>query len=519
MVSQLIWASILLAMNIKPVIQLGRSSGILLHITSLPSPYGIGDLGPEAFKFIDFLVETKQKLWQILPIYQTNSPSPYSSVSAFAGHSWLISPDKLLESGLISKDDLISIDRSRFNQSYVHFHQYNDSIWSEWPESLSKREEYALKTIRELERDRIEYYVFVQYIFDQQWKDLRKYANSSKIKIIGDIPMYVDYDSADVWSNSYMFQLDHNDTMKPIFVAGFPSDQGSNKGQNWNMPIYDWNNDNVRKDLFDWWIKRLRRKLSTVDFLRIDHFRGLISHYVIPVDIITQEPNTTEAYWVKTPGHEFLTAITESLGSHIPIIVEDLGDLKPEVFELRDHFHLCGVRILQMGFYSDSTNIYAPHNYIPNSVAYTGAHDNPTILQWWTEEASEKEKRQFIDYIRRPIEGDKELINGLELEKHLDKHICWYFIQILFQSAANGAIVQMQDLLNSLTRMNIPGTESDIEYDGPQNWSWRFEWSQLTSNIRIRLKELTQMYGRDLTYDKTISSEDMTLKNDSTSPL
>ncbi|CAF4443281.1 unnamed protein product, partial [Rotaria sp. Silwood2] len=335
--------------NIKPVIQLGRSSGILLHITSLPSPYGIGDLGPEAFKFIDFLVETKQKLWQILPIYQTNSPSPYSGVSAFAGHSWLISPDKLLDSGLISKDDLISIDRSRFNQSYANFQQYNDSIWSEWPESLRRREQYALKTIRELERDRIEYYVFVQYIFDQQWKDLRKYVNDSKIKIIDDIPMYVDYDSADVWSNSYMFRLDHNDTMKPTFVAGVPSDQGPNKGQIWNMPIYDWNNDNVRKDLFDWWIKRLHKKLSTVDFLRIDHFRGLIAHYVIPVDIITQEPNTTEAYWVKTPGHEFLTAITESLGSDIPVIVEDLGNLKPEVFELRDRFHLCGVRILQMG--------------------------------------------------------------------------------------------------------------------------------------------------------------------------
>ncbi|CAF4322232.1 unnamed protein product [Rotaria sp. Silwood2] len=487
--------------NIKLAIQLERSSGILLHITSLPSPYGIGDLGPDAFKFIDFLVEIKQKLWQVLPIYQTNSPSPYSSVSAFAGHSWLISPDKLLESGLISKDDLKSIEQSRFNQSYVNFHQYNDSIWSEWSESLRRHESYALQTIRELERDRIEYYVFVQYIFDQQWKGLRKYANDSRIKIIGDIPMYIDYDSVDVWSNSFMFQLDHNDTMKPTVVAGFPPDQGSEKGQNWNMPIYDWNNDNVRKDLFDWWIKRLRRKLSIVDFLRIDHFRGLISHYVIPVDIITQEPNITEADWVKTPGHEFLMAITESFGSDIPIIVEDLGDLKPEVFELRDRFHLCGVRILQMGFYSDSTNIYAPHNYIPNSVAYTG------------------KKRQFIEYIRRPIEGDKELINGLKLEKHLEKYISWYFIQILLQSAANGAIIPMHDLLSSLKRMNIPGTESNIEYDGPQNWSWRFKWSQLTSDIRIRLKELTQMYGRDLTYDKTISLEDMTIKNDSISTL
>ncbi|CAF1480965.1 unnamed protein product [Rotaria sp. Silwood1] len=375
--------------------QLKRSSGILLHITSLPSSYGIGDVGPEAFKFIDFLVETKQKLWQTLPIYPINSPSPYSSLSAFAGNSWLISPDKLLEANLISKDDLKSIDRSKFNNAYSSeilndFFQrekywidnftlfmtikekYKNSTWSDWPEPLRRREQTALQRIRKLKKDRIKYYLFVQYIFDQQWNDLKKYANDSNIKIIGDIPMYIDYDSVDVWANSHIFQLDHNDTMKPTVIAGVPPEHKSDILQNWNMPIYDWNNKNARQDLFDWWIKRLRRTLSIVDLVRIDHFRGLESHYVMPVDIETQELNISQAHWVKTPGHELLTAVTESLGSDIPLIVEDLGNVTPEVFELRDRFQLFGIKILQMGFYQDSDNIYSPHNYIPSSIAYTG---------------------------------------------------------------------------------------------------------------------------------------------------
>ncbi|CAF4379542.1 unnamed protein product, partial [Rotaria sp. Silwood2] len=374
---------------------------------------------------------------------------------------------------------------------------HKNSTWSDWPVPLRRHEQTALQTIRELEKDRIEY------------------ANEFKIKIIGDIPMYIDYDSVDVWSNSHIFQLYHNDTMKSTVLAGFPPDDISDTGQNWNMPIYDWNNEDVRKDLFDWWIKRLRRTLSTVDLLRFDHFRGLESHYVIPVDIDTQELNFSQAHWVKTPGYELLTAITETFGSDIPVIVEDLGNITSEVVELRDRFHLFGVKILQMGFYNDSENIYSPHNYIPNSVAYTGTHDYPTILQWWIEKASEKEKHQFIEYIRRPIDGHKELIDGLKLEKHVDKYICWYFIQVLLQSASNGTIIQMQDLLNIPTRMNKPGTASDVEHNGPQNWSWRFEWSQLTSDTRIRLKKLTQMYGRDLKYGKSIPSEDMAMKNDS----
>ncbi|CAF1070831.1 unnamed protein product [Rotaria sordida] len=402
--------------------QLERSSGILLHITSLPSSFGIGDFGPEAFKFIDFLAETKQKLWQTLPICPTNSPSPYSSLSAFAGHSWLISPDKLLENKPLTKDDLKSIDQSKFNNSYVNFDEvkkikeqllekayvnfknnnkqaqeilndffqreqywiddftlfmtikekHKDTIWCDWPEPLRRREQTALQMIRQLEKDRIEYYLFVQYIFDQQWKELKKYANDSKIKIIGDMPIYVDFDSVDVWSNSLIFQLDHDDTMKPTVIAGFPPDHSSSTIQNWNMPVYDWNNENVRKDLFDWWIKRLRKALTIDDLLRIDHFRGLEAHYIIPVDIKTQKPNTSQAHWVKTPGHELLTAVTKSLGSDIPLIVEDLGDVTPEVFELRDRFQLYGVKILQMGFYYDTDNMYCPHNYTPNSVAYTG---------------------------------------------------------------------------------------------------------------------------------------------------
>ncbi|CAF1201455.1 unnamed protein product [Adineta steineri] len=545
--------------------ELERSSGILVHITSLPSLYGIGDIGQEAYKFIDILVETKQKLWQILPICPTTSPSPYSSISAFGGHSWLISPDKLIEDNYLSKDDLKSINQSKLNNSYVNFNEvkkfkeellkkayenflnnnkqsqeilneffqrekywiddftlfmtikekYENDAWCDWPEPLRRREESALEMIRQINKDRIQYYLFVQYIFHSQWFQLKKYANDSKIKIVGDMPIYVDYNSADVWSNTDLFQLDHQDTMKPTVLAGFPADHSSTTVQNWNMPIYNWNDENIKPRLFNWWIKRLKKTLSFVDLLRIDHFRGLESHYVIPVNSKTQIPIESQAHWVKTPGYEFFTAITNELGSDIPLICEDLGDVTEEVFALRDHFKFHGVKILQMGFYYDPDNMYCPHHYNPHSIAYTGTHDNPTTLEWWTKKASSKEKEQFIEYIRRPIEGDKELINNIKLEKHVDKHICWYFIQMIMQSSSNGALFQIQDLLNVETRMNEPGIPSDIEHDGPQNWSWRFQWSDLTTDIRNRLTRLTQMYGRDLKYGKSIPPNDMIMKDES----
>ncbi|CAF3187358.1 unnamed protein product [Rotaria sp. Silwood2] len=409
--------------------EIERLSSILVHISSLPSSYGIGDFGPEAYKFIDFLVETRQKIWQILPITPTNSPSPYSN-----------------------------------------------GTWADWPDSLRRHQSSALDDIRQQQKDRIQYHLFVQYVFHQQRFELKKYANDHHIKIVGDMPIYIDYDSVDVWAHADLFQLDEN-TMKPT------------------------------------WIERLRYALTSVDLLRIDHFRGLESHYVIPVDITTQKPKMSEAKWVKTPGDEFFTAVTRALDDDVPLIIEDIGALTAQVFELRDRFKLHGIRIGQKGFKFDADNMYAPHNYIPRLVAYTSSHDNPTVIQWWTKEASSQEKHHFIDYIRRPIEGQNETIDGLTLEKHVDKHICWYLIQLIMQSASNVAIIQMQDILNVETRMNEPGSTSDMDHDGPQNWSWRFQWSQLTSDIRKRLKTFTQMYGRDLKHGKCVPPEDMVMKD------
>ncbi|CAF1254028.1 unnamed protein product [Rotaria sordida] len=542
--------------------EIERSSGILVHISSLPSSYGIGDFGSQAYKFIDFLVETRQKIWQILPITPTQSPSPYSGMSAFGGHWWLISPEKLVENNFLSKNDLKMIDLSKFHDDYVaykdvrnlkeellgkayeHFkmndkeaenklkdffeqqrywiddftlfltikEQYENGTWADWPDPLRRHQSSALDQIRQEQKDRIQYHLFVQYVFHQQWFELKKYANNQYVKIMGDMPIYIDYDSVDVWAHADLFQLDKENTMKPTVISGFPPDQGAD-AQIWNMPIYNWNDDNVKPRLFDWWIERLRHALNTVDMLRIDHFRGLESHYVIPVDIKTQKPKMSEARWIKTPGDEFFTTITRTLGKDVPLIIEDIGALTPEVLELRDRFQLHGVRIAQKGFTYDADNMYAPHNFIPRSFAYTGSHDNPTTLQWWTKEASSKEKRQFIDYIRRPIGGQDELIDGLTLEKHVDKHICWYLIQLVMQSASNAAIIQIQDILNVATRMNEPGSSADMDHNGPQNWSWRFQWSQLTSDIRTRLKKLTQMYGRDLKYGKSIPPDDMVMKD------
>ncbi|CAF3976288.1 unnamed protein product [Rotaria sordida] len=401
--------------------EIERSSGILVHISSLPSSYGIGDFGPQAYKFIDFLVETRQKIWQILPITPTQSPSPYSGMSAFGGHWWLISPEKLVENNFLSKNDLKMIDLSKFHDDYVaykdvrnlkeellgkayeHFkmndkeaenklkdffeqqrywiddftlfltikEQYENGTWADWPDPLRRHQSSALDQIRQEQKDRIQYHLFVQYVFHQQWFELKKYANNQHVKIMGDMPIYIDYDSVDVWAHADLFQLDKENTMKPTVISGFPPDQGAD-AQIWNMPIYNWNDDNVKPRLFDWWIERLRHALNTVDMLRIDHFRGLESHYVIPVDIKTQKPKMSEARWIKTPGDEFFTAITRTLGKDVSLIIEDIGALTPEVLELRDRFQLHGVRIAQKGFTYDADNMYAPHNFIPRSVAYTG---------------------------------------------------------------------------------------------------------------------------------------------------
>ncbi|CAF3027600.1 unnamed protein product [Rotaria sp. Silwood2] len=447
-----------------------RVSGILLHITSLPGPYGIGDFGSEAYSFIKMLFETDQKVWQILPLTPTENCSPYSGTSAFAGHSLLISLDKLVDMNLLSREDFYVLSSFNFDDHYVKFNQvtkfktimlkkafknfqeqqyrFNNSLeqfiqeenywlddyslymtikelqnnqtWSQWPHGLKYHEEEALQEIRETQKDLVQYYIFIQYIFHLQWSELKAYANEHEITIIGDMPVYVDYSSADVWANTHLFQLDE-ETLLPSVVSA----------------------------------------LQTLDVVRIDHFRGLESYWSIPVDENFVPFKPVDGEWVKAPGVDFFNAVFKALGQHLPVIVEDLGSLTRETFDLRDRFNLTGIRILQFGFGFYPDNMYRPHNYIPNCAAYTGTHDNPTAIGWWTKHAEYYEKRAFVNYIKSP-EGFDEYDNVDDKDNgmiyHLNWHIHWYFIKMVMASVANIAIIQFQDLLglDDEARMNDP---------------------------------------------------------------
>ncbi|CAF0850195.1 unnamed protein product [Adineta steineri] len=529
-----------------------RAAGILLHITSLPSPYGIGDFGPEAYKFVDFLHETNQKLWQILPLTPTEKCSPYSSVSAFAGNPLLISPDKLYDMKLLTKEDLIIPSTFQLSDQYVKFKQVteykheilkkafenfqkqqqkhvddllkeflqsehdwlddyslymtikeqeNKKSWSEWPHELKIYQKNKLQQIRETKPDLIQYYIFIQYIFHEQWTKLKTYANQLNIKLIGDMPIYVDYNSVDVWANTKIFQLD-NDTLLPSVVSGYPPDDCSTNGQNWNTPIYNWN-DNLKKPaVFNWWIKRLEKTLQIVDIVRIDHFRGLESYWSIPVDENHVPLQPKDGQWVKAPGTEFFNAIFDALGKDLPLIVEDLGNITKEIIELRDQFNLTGIRILQFAFTFQPDNLHLPHNYLPNCTAYTGTHDSLTVVGWWTHHALKDEKKNFLEYINIPIMHDADdhdkLGNQDIVISYLDKHINWYLIQMVLGTVANRAIIEFQDVLGlgNDCRMNDPSLSSNPDYDGPQNWTWRFTWSMLHEKFRTKLKFFTNIYNR-----------------------
>ncbi|CAF0918330.1 unnamed protein product [Rotaria sordida] len=527
-----------------------RASGILLHITSLPGPYGIGDFGDEAYSFVKMLHETDQKVWQILPLTPTENCSPYSGTSAFAGHPLLISLDKLVEMNLLSRDDFDELSSFQFDDRYVKFNQVtkfktlmlkkafknfqerkhrfkesleefiqsenywlddyalymtikelqNNPIWSQWPHGLKYHETEALNEIREGQRDLYEYYIFTQYIFQQQWSELKIFANSYGVTIIGDMPVYVDYGSSDVWANTHLFQLD-KDTLLPSVVSGFPPDDCSAEGQNWNMPIYDWNNESKKPQVFNWWIKRLKKALHILDIVRIDHFRGLESYWSIPVDENFVPMKPIDGEWVKAAGVEFFHALISALGKDLPLIVEDLGSLTTETFDLRDQFNLTGIRIVQFGFGFYPDNMYRPHNYIQNSVAYTGTHDNPTAIGWWTKHAEHYEKKTFVTYIRSPEQLDEccnedDRDNGMI--HFLNGQIHWYLIKMVMGSVANIAIVQLQDLLglDDEARMNDPSLSSDASSDSQQNWTWRYQWPMIQDHMKYKLKLYTRMFYR-----------------------
>lgn len=500
-----------------------RASGVLLHPTSLPNEFGIGDFGKSAYDFVDFLDASKQSYWQILPLGPTGfGDSPYQSFSAFAGNTNLISPEVLVEDKLLSAYDLLEkpdfpTDKVDFGEiikwkdqllkkAYANFRlTANSSIrssfqsfiqevsdwlddyalfrtikesqsqksWLEWEMSLRKRDEDALREIRLESFETIQEQKFYQFLFFKQWMRLKNYANGKGIKIIGDIPIFVSLDSADVWCNPREFKL--NEDLSPKVVAGVPPDFFSKTGQLWGNPIYDW--EKMRVDNFSWWVSRIKFALKTVDILRIDHFRGFEASWEVPGKDKTAE----NGIWVKVPGRELFHTLKQRLGD-LRLVAEDLGDVSPEVEVLRDENQFPGMRVLQFGFGGDAENTYLPHNYVKNCVAYTGTHDNDTAVGWFRSKKKAKSK------------NNTEAKHCLEYLNSNGNEFHWDFIRGVWSSIANTAIAPMQDILglDNAARMNFPSTKSG-------NWVWRCDADAFSNEISDRLKRMTEIYGRKRT--------------------
>jgi 4-alpha-glucanotransferase len=502
-----------------------RASGILLHPTSLPGRFGIGDLGVEAYRFADFLVASGQSLWQVLPLGPTGyGDSPYACYSAFAGNTLLISPERLCEEGLLAKNDLDEIPSLPTEQvDFEQVHQSKDIIldkafaryqratdtelrsafetfaeqnaswlddyalfralksahggvaWHAWERSLVRREPAALARAGEELHDQVEAHKFFQFLFFRQWFALKAYCNERGVKLIGDVPIFVAQDSADVWTNPDQFKLDQDG--RPIVVAGVPPDYFSATGQFWGNPLYNW--ERMLADGFRWWIERVRATLQTVDIARIDHFRGFAACWEIPGGDKTAE----RGRWVEAPGRELFTAIRSALGE-IPIIAEDLGVITPDVEKLRDDFGFPGMRILQFAFSSDTKNVDLPHSYHGNVVVYTGTHDNDTTVGWFNSVAGAGSTRTEAQ-----ISAERNFcLEYLNTDGH---EIHWDFIRAVLASVADTAIVPLQDLLGLGTeaRMNLPNSTKG-------NWTWRFQDAALTEAQTRRLRHMTDIYGR-----------------------
>jgi 4-alpha-glucanotransferase len=490
-----------------------RSAGILLHPTSLPGPFGIGDLGPAAYRWVEALARAKQKWWQILPLGPTGyGDSPYQAFSAFAGNPYLLSPDFLVRDGLLAESDLAGfnfppgrIDYGRaiefkirlakrawdnfksgkaaalrgefdnFKQTqaswlddYALFRALKDAhggaSWLEWERPLIVREPAALGNARKVVSDQFGMYQFGQFLFFRQWHDIKKFSNDHGIRLIGDVPIFVSSDSADVWSNHGLFLLDEH--RHPLFVAGVPPDYFSSTGQLWGNPLYDW--EAIKKTDYAWWVARLRATLEQVDLIRLDHFRGFESYWEIPAGMPTAEVGR----WVKGPGDDLFRALRRHLGS-LPLIAEDLGIITEEVGEMRDRLALPGMRILQFAFGGAVEDRFLPHNYERNTVVYTGTHDNDTTRGWYAT-LGDREK----DFTRRYLGRDAN-------------DIAWDLIRLAWSSIADFALAPLQDVLDLGTeaRMNLPGQASG-------NWSWRFQAEQLNEGVLDRLRGLTEIYAR-----------------------
>jgi 4-alpha-glucanotransferase len=498
-----------------------RSSGILMHITSLPSKHGIGDFGPEAYRFADFLRAAGQNYWQLLPLNDTSAKtgySPYNCLSAFAGNSLLISPELLYRDGLLTKrevadppafraervdyekvssykESLLEAAFARFRQrprppdyagfvaehrawldSYACFvalrKRRKGQLWSNWPAALrdcgSRIAECGLQDASEANPQAVERERFCQYIFYQQYLRLKRYCNDCGIQVVGDVPIYVADDSADVWSHPDLFKL--NRAKKPRFVAGVPPDYFSATGQLWGNPVYDW--QRLEETGFAWWMQRMKHNLLLFDFVRIDHFRGLVAYWEIPAT----HRNAMRGRWVQVPHEAFFRELLRQI-PFAAIFVEDLGYITADVREVVAQYHFPRMSVLQFAFGGDpARNPYLPHNCAENSIVYTGTHDNNTTRGWFEKDLTRDERRRLFDYLGCRFAADE---------------IAWELMRVALRSVAKIAILPMQDVLNlgARARMNQPAGK-----DG--NWQWRMRPGRLDARLAERLRKLTWTYGR-----------------------
>ena len=494
-----------------------RTSGILLHPTSLPSPYGIGDLGPSARKFTDFLARAGQHYWQVLPLTPTRNEygySPYHSVSSFAGNLLLISPEQLVSDGFIRPADLPSPSRlgtarvafaaaSRLKSTlldiacrrfaamdiacrmeyerfcerehwlddcalYVCLRKRHGPDWRKWPRPLRNRHKRSLSVVRRELSGEIEKYRIKQFLFFNQWQSLKSYCNRQGIRIIGDLPIYLPLDCAEVWTRPDLFDLDRDGN--PLAVSGVPPDYFSRTGQLWGHPLYRW--DRMEKNGFQWWIDRLAHQLRLFDLIRIDHFRGLVAFWKVPAGQAT----AVDGQWVKAPAMALFKALIRQLGQ-LPVIAEDLGTITADVREIIDRFGFPGMRVLQFAFGDDfPRSAFLPHHHVRNCIVYTGTHDNNTLRGWFTNEATSLVKKNLQAYLGRKITAETV---------HLE------MIRLALMSTADTAVVPMQDVLGlgASARMNHPGGKR-------HNWCWRMNADALTVRTADRLLRMAQTYGR-----------------------
>jgi 4-alpha-glucanotransferase len=495
-----------------------RGSGLLLHITSLPSRFGIGDLGPGAYRFADFLAASGQRYWQILPTNPTDPAfgnSPYSSISAFAQNTLLISPELLAEEGLLTTQDLAAVDpfpdqyvdfdhvipfkEALFDRAHDRFVRRSDlrefeeycrknawwldeyalftairddrrgEPWPRWPDELKRRRTEALREEAERLRERVDRTRFLQYICMDQWKRLRRYCTERDIRIIGDLPIYMDYASTDVWQHPEYFNLD--DDLQPVSVSGVPADYFSSTGQLWGQPVYRW--DTLQKTGFAWWVRRLKHDLECEDYVRIDHFRGFVAYWEVPAGSSTAMIGT----WVPAPAQEFFDTLRRQIVC-LPVVAEDLASIDPFVRKMMEEYGIPGMRVLIIAFQEGSKrSLNSPHHAVPDSVLYTGTHDTNTVRGWFEHEATASERDDLRRFFGREISPEE---------------LPWEFIRLAMSTVTNTVVIPVQDVLElgSEARMNRPGT-------GAGNWRWRLAEGLLTKEIGDRLRTLTVTYARD----------------------